>query len=118
MHWQIKHVIDMILFTRDKVSVRLSAGEQTPLGNIICRLYYQSNVMDLLSHEERFGYPHNGGSHTLELFCRPLDAVAMIEAMKEEAQIRNFALTPEESQVINEMSYISQEILSRRKGTS
>ena len=115
MHPQIKQVIATILFTPGKVLVRLSAGEQTPLGKIIGRLYYQSNVMDLLSHEERFGYPNNGGQHTLELNCKPLDAVAMIEAMKEVAEEKKFAYNFDESQVVAELSYISQEILSGRR---
>jgi hypothetical protein len=115
MHAQIKQVIDTLLFTPGKVAVRLSAGEQTPLGKIIGRLYYQSKVMDLLTHDERFGYPHNGGQHTLELHCKPLDAVSMIEAMKEEAEDRKFATNADEWQVVAELSYISQEILAGRK---
>ena len=114
MHRQIKQVIESLKFQDGKVHVRLSAGEQTPLGKIIGRLYYQSRVMDLLPPDQRFGYPHNGGQHTLSLACRPLDAVAFIEALKEEAQARKFAITEEESQVVSELSYISQEILAGR----
>lgn len=115
MHSQIKQVIATILNTPGKVLVRMSAGENTPLGKVIGRLYYQSPVMELLTHEERYGYPHNGGQHTLELHCKPLDAISMIESMKEEAQNRKLAFTPEEIQVVNEFSFISQEILKGRK---
>lgn len=115
MHAQIKEVIGTLLFTPYQVSVRLSAGERTPLGKIVGRLYYNTRVMDLLSHEERSGYPHNGGQHSLDLHCKPLDAVAFIEAMKEEAEDRKFACNDEESQVIAELSYISQEILAGRR---
>ncbi len=115
MHAQIKEVIRTLMFTPGKVYVRLSATEQTPLGNIIGRLYYQSRVLDLLNYNERSGYPHNGGQHTLELHCKPLDAIEMIEAMKEEAEDKKFARTPGESQVVAELSYISQEIHAARR---
>jgi hypothetical protein len=115
MHAQIKQVIGSLAVRGNKVMVRLTAGESTPLGKIIGRLYYQSQVMDLLSNDERFGYPHNGGSHSLELICKPLDAIEFIETMKEEAETRKFAFNFDESQVVAELSYISQEIYTLRR---
>lgn len=109
MHAQIKRVIDTLLFDLTRVHVRLSAGEQTPLGRLIGRVYYNSHVLEGLNYSERSGYPHNGGQHTLELFCRPLDAIEMIEMIKEVC-LERLARTEEERQVANELSYISQEI--------
>ncbi len=116
MHPQIKNIINSLLHEPGKVHVQLSAGEQTPLGKIIGRVYYNSNVLEGLTFAERSGYPHNGGQHTLHLHCRPLDAIEMIEMIKEEALTR-LALTEEEREVANQLSYVSQEIHSLRRRT-
>jgi hypothetical protein len=109
MHAQIKQVIGTLLHQPGKVMVKLSAGVQTPLGKIIGRVYYNTNVLEALNYTERCGYPHNGGQHTLELVCAPLDAIEMIEMIKEVA-LEKLALNEEERQVASELSYISQEI--------
>ena len=114
MHAQIKEVIRTLLHQPGKVSVRLSAGEQTPLGKIIGRVYYDSNVLKGLNYSERSGYPHNGGSHTLELHCKPLDAIEMIEMIKEDALAR-LCRTEEEREVANQLSFVSQEIHTLRR---
>jgi hypothetical protein len=109
MHPQIKEVINTLLHTLGKVHVRLSAGEQTPLGKIIGRVYYNTNVLEGLTRDERFGYPHNGGQHTLELHCKPMDAIAMLEMIKEVA-LDKLCRTEEERAVANQLSFVSQEI--------
>lgn len=47
------------------VILDLSAGEQTSLGKIVSHMYYGKNheLLDLLS--THWGYPHNGGQHSL-----------------------------------------------------
>ena len=114
MHAQIKQVIESLQVIRGKMYVRLSAGEQTPLGKLVGRCYYNSNVLEGLTSEERHGYPHNGGLHTLELICAPLDAIEMLEMIKE-ACLAKLALNDEERQVANELSYVSQEIHTLRR---
>lgn len=115
MHAQIKQVIDSLWLAGPyKVHVRLSAGEQTPLGKIIGGVYYNTNVLDSLNYNERSGYPHNGGQHALELHCKPLDAIEMIEMIKEVA-LEKLALNEAERQVASELSYISQEIHKLRR---
>lgn len=48
--------------------VNASQPQHTPAGNLLFRMYYQTNFLDaLLSREQRDGYPHNGGEHTLNL---------------------------------------------------
>lgn len=116
MHPQIKEVIRTMLHQPGKIHVRLSAGEHTPLGKIIGRVYYDSRVLDALNFNERSGYPHHGGSHTLELHCRPLDAIEMIEMIKEEALAR-LCLTDEEREVAHQLSFVSQEIYALRRTT-
>jgi hypothetical protein len=114
MHPQIEEVIRTLLHTPYKFRVRLSAGEQTPLGKIIGRVYYNTNVLEALSYSERTGYPHNGGQHTLELHCRPLDAIEMIEMIKEVA-LEKLCRTEEEREVANQLSFVSQEIHALRR---
>jgi hypothetical protein len=115
MHAQIRNVIDRLQwFSREVVLVELSAGEQTPLGRLVGRLYYQTSVMDVVDRDSRWGYPHNGGSHTFTYKGSPRDAVAMLELFKE-TLAENFTLNAEESQVASEFSYISQEILAGRR---
>jgi hypothetical protein len=112
MHWQIDDVIRSIKFTPKGVFFRLSAGQDTSLGEILYRVYYQTNLCDVVSREDRFGYPHNGGQHTFEYHGNWRDAVAMIELIKEEMD--RFVLSSNAGKVAHELSYISQEILSRR----
>lgn len=114
MHAQIRNVISRLAFIdRDTVVVELSAGEQSPLGRLLYRLYYQTKVMDVVDRESRFGYPHNGGEHTFSYRGKPLDAVATLEMFKEE--LEKFNLTEEESRVANQLSFVSQEILAGRR---
>ena len=115
MHAQIRNVINRLeLTTGGEVHVELTSGEQTPLGNLVSRLYYQTNVMAVVDRDSRWGYPHNGGQHTFQYRGSPRDAVAMLELFKE-VLLDNFKLNAEESQVANEFSYISQEILALRR---
>jgi len=114
MHAQIKYVIDHLKFKHGKIYVDLSAGQHTPLGRIIGKIY-NTNVLHCLEKDvECFGCPYTGGQHKLELVCRPLDAIEMVELIKEEA-LAKFTLTPDECQVAHELSYISQEIHVLRK---
>ena len=117
MHPQIKEVIRTLMHQPGKVFVRLTAGESTPLGKLVGRVYYDSNVLEGLSFAERSGYPHNGGQHTLELHCKPLDAIEMIEMIKEAALsgTRPLARTEEEREVANQLSFVSQEIHTLRR---
>lgn len=114
MHPQIKDIIGSLLHEPGKIHVRLSAGEQTPLGKIIGRVYYNSSVLEGLTFDERSGYPNNGGQHTLNLHCKPLDAIEMIEMIKEEA-LNRLARTEEEREVANQLSFVSQEIHGLRR---
>lgn len=119
MHAQIKAIIASIRPATDgRVSVTLTSGERTPMGRVLYDLYYNTNLADLLSREERFGYPHNGGEHTLQLLCKPLDAIAFIEQVKETLQDKR-TYDEEHRQLISELSFISQELsLFRRQQRS
>ncbi len=114
MHQQIKRVIETMLHDPRRVYVRLTAGEQTPLGKLVGRVFYNSDILECLTYRECSGYPHNGGQHTLELHCAPLDAIEMLEMIKEVC-LEKFALNDEERQVASELSYISQEIHTLRR---
>jgi hypothetical protein len=114
MHHQIKEVIRRLEFKPHTVLVELTAGEQTPLGRLLCKVYYQTYICDVIEREFRFGFPHNGGQHTFTYRGPWQDAVAMLELMKE-TLMDNFNLSEEERQVASEFSYISQEILAGRR---
>lgn len=111
MHPQIQSVIDSLHFTPSTVCVTLTAGESTPLGNIVGRIYYHTDVLEVLDRNQRFGYPNNGGQHTLSFRCSPKDAVTLIELIKETV-VGRFTYTEQEARVANELSFISQEILA------
>jgi hypothetical protein len=111
MHVQIKAAIGSLKFPQGLVEVTLGAGQTTPLGKLVGRIYYQTDVLEVLDRNERWGYPHNGGQHTLTLRCKPKDAVSLIELIKETV-LEKLTFTDEERQVANELSYISQEILA------
>jgi hypothetical protein len=114
MHPQIKDIIHFLMHRGGRVFVRLSAPEQTPLGKLVGRAYYDSRVLEVLSFNERSGYPHNGGMHTLELHCAPLDAIEMLEMLKEECLVR-LCRTEEEREVASQLSFVSQEIHALRR---
>ena len=111
MHTQIRSVIKGLRWPgAGMVQLELTAGEHTPLGRLVGRLYYQTGVMDLVDKDTRWGFPHNGGQHTFGFEGSRRDAVAMLEIFKEALEV--FKLTEEESQVASELSYISQDIIS------
>jgi hypothetical protein len=116
MHHQIKKVCAGLQHHVNPkgVSFDLSAGEQTPLGRILNLMYYRTGVVDLLPRDSHFGYPHNGGMHTFHYTGPKGDAVAFLELLKEELDQPKYRLNEEERQVLRELSFISQDILSRR----
>ena len=115
MHQQIRRIIEeRLLFTPGSVLVELTAGEQTPLGRLLYKVYYQTKICDVIDNEHRWGYPHNGGMHTFTYKGPWKDAVAMLELIKE-TLMENFTLDEEQRQVASELSYISQEIIAGRK---
>ena len=112
MHAQIKRVIERLVFHPGKVYVELSATQSSPLGLILFEVYYNTKICDIVSRDDRHGYPHNGGQHTFSYKGRPGDVVALLETIKEEVGQRK--LNEETRQVLSELSFISQEILARK----
>jgi hypothetical protein len=114
MHAQVRNVIDHLRFTTlNNVLVELSAGESTPLGSILSKVYYQTNICDVIDREYRSGYPHNGGMHTFTFLGPKREAVSMLELIKEVIS-EKFKLDNETIQVLSELSFVSQEILKRK----
>ena len=114
MHQQIRGVISQLKwFPGQVVLVDLTASEQSPLGRLVGRLYYDTDAMEVVDRACRTGYPHNGGFHTFQFKGPARDAVAMMELFKETLEDRT--RTDEERQVCNEFSYVSQEILAGRR---
>ena len=113
MHPQIKHIINRLLFTPGMVDIDLSAGEHTPMGNILDIVYYRTNICEVVDRAHRSGYPHNGGSHTFHYHGPKRDAVAMLELIKETV-LENFKMDEETRRVANELSFVSQEIVRNK----
>jgi hypothetical protein len=113
MHHQIKQVCQSLRFLpAGEVRVCLTAGERTPLGRIVGKMYYQTDLVDLLG-SRTVGHPHNGGQHSFLYIGRRGDAVAFLELLKETA-LEKFRLDEEGCQVASELSFISQDILAAR----
>lgn len=115
MHPQIKTVINSLMSQGPgRISIRLSAPQYTPLGQLLGILYYRiPDLVDMLPVTDRFGYPHNGGSHTFEYHGPAKEFVAWLELWKE--QMETMRLLPEEQEVRSQLSFISQEILSLKR---
>lgn len=64
-------------------NVNASQPEHTPAGNLLCRMYYGPFLDKALSREERSGYPHNGGEHTLHLRLAPKDLKSFLDLVLE-----------------------------------
>lgn len=47
---------------------------------LLFRMWYSGFIEAITTREERCGYPHNGGAHTLELHMTPDDVKAFVEA--------------------------------------
>lgn len=62
-----------------RYNIKASQREGTPGGNFLSFLYYQTGAIDLLKREERSGYPHNGGEHTLIFHIAPEFTIEDVE---------------------------------------
>lgn len=55
----------------------LSQPQHTAAGKLLGHMYYnRPRLLDSLSQEERSGYPHNGGVHSLSLHMTADDLLA------------------------------------------
>lgn len=113
MHPQIKAVCNTIRRAGSKVQFSLTAPEQSPLGRIVCDVYYRTNIAELATdvNGERivYGYPHNGGDHSFEFMGSKKDAVALLELIKE--TMVNSRRTEEELRIVSELAFVAQDIL-------
>ncbi len=116
MHAQIKEVIATLnRAPGGKVFVDLGAGQETPLGKILGKMFYSTRLTDLLDQGTNGGCPHNGGSHSFWMRAEPLEVIAFIELLKETMLEGKYVLSEESRQVAHELSYISQEIHTLRR---
>lgn len=114
MHHQIKAVIATLRKpSAHEVAFNLTAGQHTPLGHILRRMY-QFRVEETLDSANRTGYPYNGGQHTFRFCGRFHDGVQFLELLKEVLSEKAM-FNEEERQVLSELSFVSQEILLMRR---
>lgn len=115
MHRQIAAIAATVQARPQKaVAFEMNAGEQTALGRILFLMYYRTGIMDLIRDHKTHGYPHNGGQHTFYFVGPRREAVTFLELLKEELEQPKYRLNEEERQVLSELSFISQDILSLR----
>lgn len=66
------------------MNIDLSQSQYTPAGKFLSHLYYQTAIIDLIDRDDRSGFPHNGGEHTLRIHgVREEDIVAFLAVIKE-----------------------------------
>jgi hypothetical protein len=63
--------------------VCLDDGQETPIGKVLGHLYYQTKLIDLWNQDQRSGYPHNGGQHTLSIHADAEDIISWLELVEE-----------------------------------
>lgn len=77
------------------VSIRFwvdaSLPQHTPGGYLLYNMYYGTFLDRVLKREERTGYPHNGGEHTLNLHLSWDDLQAFLDVVHETYKARAFA---------------------------
>lgn len=109
MQYQIKDVIKGMNVGPARTTIDLSATQNSPLGNLLYILYYKTDICDLLDPDWRFGYPHNGGSHTFRYTAPHKDMLAFLEVLTEE--IPRYTWDSATREVALQLTYVSQEIL-------
>lgn len=75
------------LHPKNEVSVNLSSPQQSGLGEIIGKMYYNTRISELLG-DLSSGYPHNGGIHSLYMKGPYLDIIAGIELIRDQTPVR------------------------------
>lgn len=66
------------------VNLKLSQPQHTDAGRVLGDIYYRTGMLDLFDRDHRFGYPHNGGEHTLTLVnVNPVDVEAWLDLVDE-----------------------------------
>ena len=68
------------------VSIDLTSPQESGLGIIIGKMYYNTQISELLG-DMCSGYPHNGGSHTLRLCGNYEDVIVGIELIRDNTPV-------------------------------
>lgn len=63
--------------------VTATQPQHTPAGRLLSRMYYGSFLDATLTRDQRSGYPHNGGEHTLNLKLSLEDLKAFLDLVLE-----------------------------------
>jgi hypothetical protein len=65
------------------VHVDASQPQHVPAGKLLGKMYYGSFLESVLSRDEYYGYPHNGGTHSLTLVLTPKDLRSFLSLVQE-----------------------------------
>ena len=63
--------------------LNFSQPQHTNAGKLLGDIYYRSKILDMFDRTETWGYPHNGGEHSLELRINREELDILIEAIQE-----------------------------------
>lgn len=63
--------------------ITASQPQHTPAGRLLGKMFYSGFIGSVLSRDEYFGYPHNGGEHTLHLKLSTDDVPAFLSLVEE-----------------------------------
>jgi hypothetical protein len=67
-----------------KIRYELSCPQHCPEGRFLGYLYYETNLLEVFNRDERSGFPHNGGQHTLSLRVTTSDLFAFVDLINEQ----------------------------------
>lgn len=108
---QIKQVQESLFLVKaNHIMFTLTCSEHTPLGQVLNKMYYSSNILECLPKSSWFGCPHSGGQHKFTYSGPPGDAIAFIELMQEE--LANKLYTEEARAVLSRLSWLAQDIIA------
>lgn len=63
-----------------ELSVNLTSIQNSPLGEIVGKIYYFTSLLDLIKST---GYPHNGGQHSLQIRGNKEDVLCFLDLVIE-----------------------------------
>lgn len=69
--------------SQNKITIDLSMRQLSNFGRVLNKLYYSDSTGFLKLAPNKYGYPHNGGEHSLRIWGSRDDCVAFIELLGE-----------------------------------
>jgi hypothetical protein len=83
-----KEKCQRLFVSKEVINVDLSFSQydEAGCGQLLGMIHYGGFLDGLLSREEHYGYPHNGGRHTLSVTLEPGALEALLDLIVDAAQ--------------------------------